>query len=53
MDPRDERPYVETKERNLTNVLDEGGHSDLDEYLATGSTVGLRRVTDLFPELAS
>jgi hypothetical protein len=34
------------------NVLDEGGSSDLDEYLATGSEIGLRRVTNLFPELA-
>ncbi len=34
------------------NPLDEGGQSDLDEYLATGSTVGLSRVEELFPELA-
>jgi hypothetical protein len=33
------------------NVLDEGGSSDLDAYLETGSEVGLDRVTDLFPEL--
>lgn len=33
------------------NVLDEGGSSDLDEYIATGSTVGLTRVDNLFPEL--
>lgn len=33
------------------NVLDEGGSSDLDEYLATGSEVGLSRVDNLFPEL--
>jgi hypothetical protein len=33
------------------NVLDEGGASDLDEYLATGSMVGLRRVDRLFEEL--
>lgn len=33
------------------NVLDEGGHADLDAYLETGSTVGLERATDLFPEL--
>lgn len=33
------------------NVLDEGGSDDLDEYLASGSTVGLERVTTLFPEL--
>ncbi len=34
------------------NVLDEGGSTDLDEYLATGSTVGLVRKETLFPELA-
>jgi hypothetical protein len=33
------------------NVLDEGGSSDLDEYLDTGSEVGLKRVETLFPEL--
>ncbi len=33
------------------NVLDEGGISDLDEYLASGSTLGLSRATTLFPEL--
>ena len=33
------------------NVLLEGGSSELDEYLATGSTVGLRKVDNLFPEL--
>lgn len=33
------------------NALNEGGSSDLDEYLATGSTAGLRRVDTLFPEL--
>lgn len=33
------------------NVLDEGGSSDVDEYLASGSEVGLRRTTNLFPEL--
>jgi|SRR5581483_10006149 len=33
------------------NVLDEGGSTDLDNYLETGSTVGLRRVENLFPEL--
>lgn len=33
------------------NVLDEGGSSDLDEYLRTGSEVGLERTDDLFPEL--
>jgi hypothetical protein len=33
------------------NVLDEGGSSDLDEYLESGSEAGLRRATTLFPEL--
>lgn len=33
------------------NPLDEGGSSELDEYLATGSTLGLVRVNNLFPEL--
>lgn len=33
------------------NVLDEGGSSELDEYLATGSEVGLQRTNNLFPEL--
>lgn len=33
------------------NVLDEGGSSDLDEYLATGSQLGLERTSNLFPEL--
>lgn len=35
----------------VRNILDEGGFSDLDEYLATGSTVGLVRSDELFPEL--
>lgn len=34
------------------NVLDEGGSSDLDDYIATGSEVGLSRTTNLFPELS-
>ena len=33
------------------NVLDEGGSTDLDEYLASGSEVGLQRTDNLFPEL--
>lgn len=33
------------------NILDEGGASDLDAYLATGSMLGLQQVTNLFPEL--
>lgn len=35
----------------LWNVLDEGGSSELDEYLATGSTIGLTQVDELFSEL--
>lgn len=34
------------------NVLAEGGSTDLDEYLNSGSDVGLHRVTNLFTELA-
>lgn len=34
------------------NVLDEGGSSDLDIYLASGSEVGLQRTDNLFPELS-
>lgn len=33
------------------NVLDEGGATDVDSYLATGSTAGLCEATTLFPEL--
>lgn len=33
------------------NVLNEGGSSELDEYLVTGSEVGLERGRSLFPEL--
>jgi hypothetical protein len=33
------------------DALNEGGSSDLDEYLETGSTVGLERARTLFPEL--
>ena len=35
----------------VRNVLDEGGATDLDEYLATGSTLGLERTDQLFREL--
>jgi len=35
----------------IRNILDEGGSSDLDEYLATGSMIGLHRVDTLFEEL--
>ena len=33
------------------NSLNEGRAPELDEYLATGSTLGLTRVDNLFPEL--
>jgi hypothetical protein len=33
------------------NPLDEGGSSDVDEFLTSGSEVGLTRVDNLFPEL--
>ncbi len=33
------------------NWVDEAGETELDEYLDSGSTVGLRKVTNLFPEL--
>lgn len=33
------------------NTLERGGMSELDEYLATGSELGLERVSDLFSEL--
>jgi hypothetical protein len=33
------------------DALNEGGSSDLDEYLETGSTVGLEKASTLFPEL--
>jgi hypothetical protein len=35
----------------VRNVLDEGGATDLDEYLRSGSTAGLVRVGSLFREL--
>jgi hypothetical protein len=35
------------------NPLLEGGFSEVDEYLMTGSTVGLHRADTLFPELPS
>lgn len=33
------------------NVLDEGGSSEVDDFLETGSTLGLHRAKTLFPEL--
>lgn len=35
----------------IYNVLAEGGHTDVDEYLENGSETGLERFTELFPEL--
>ncbi len=35
------------------DVLGQGGVTDLDEYLATGSMTGLQKVTRLFPELGN
>ena len=35
------------------DVLGQGGVTDLDEYLATGSTTGLQKATQLFPELGN
>lgn len=36
----------------IRNILDDGGSTDLDEYLWSGSEVGLVRVDNIFPELA-
>jgi hypothetical protein len=35
------------------NSLAEGGSTPYDDYLATGSEIGLERTTNLFPELSS
>lgn len=35
------------------NVLNEGGTTDLDALMMNGSTIGLTRVTNLYPELSS
>jgi len=35
----------------VRNSVDEGYGSDVDGYITDGSTVGLQRVDDLFPEL--
>jgi hypothetical protein len=35
----------------IYNSVDETGWSDVDDFLATGSTLGLNRATTLFPEL--
>ncbi len=34
------------------NVLDEGGSSELDEYLSSGNMAGLARTANLYPELS-
>lgn len=36
---------------NVYNVLNEGGSTDLDEYLQNGSTIGLQKRECMFPEL--
>jgi hypothetical protein len=47
------RPWVHWRHPfGVFNVLDEGGSTDLDECLLTGSEVGLVRVDNLFPELS-
>lgn len=46
-DPHWQHPF------GVYNVLDEGGSSDLDAYIETGSEVGLQRVTTMFQELNS
>ena len=35
----------------IYNPMDDGGFSEVDEYIMTGSTSGLTRITNLFPEL--
>lgn len=35
----------------VRNMIDERGRSDYQEYMATGNTIGLQRVTKLFGEL--
>lgn len=35
----------------IRNIIDEGGATDLDYYITTGSKVGLVEATTLFPEL--
>ncbi len=47
--PHVERSWVHPF--GVRNILDEGGSSDLDEYLVTGSEVGLVRAEYLFREL--
>jgi hypothetical protein len=34
------------------NSLDEGGSTDLDNYLMNGSEIGLERTSNLYPELS-
>lgn len=37
----------------IYNPIDEGGSTDVDEYLRTGSTVGLTQIDNIFPELVA
>jgi PD-(D/E)XK nuclease superfamily len=37
----------------IFNTLAERGYTEVDEYLATGSTIGLERCEEMFPELRS
>lgn len=53
-DPFDDRLGLHRHWRHpfgVFNPLDEGGASDLDDHLMTGSTLGLEKTADLFPEL--
>lgn len=44
-------PYHYRMPYGVYNPIIEGGNSDLDEYLDTGSELGLERTVELFPEL--
>lgn len=48
---RDYPPATWQHPFGVYNPLDEGGSTDVDEYLKTGSLVGLVRSENLFPEL--
>lgn len=51
-DPHDYDPGLHWQHPyGVRNILDEGGSTDLDGYLETGSEAGLTRTTNLFPEL--
>lgn len=45
------RSYVYRLPYGIWNTVAEGRVGELDEYLATGDTLGLTRCTNLFPEL--